>query len=441
MLTIHLLGGFHLQVESERIPTLIVPRLQSLLAYMVVNCQRPLLRQQLAFLFWPDSTEAQARSNLRHALHDLRRALPVPEHYLDIQTQWVQWRPASEFTLDLHAFETAHAQAEQLLQAQSIGAALEMYARCAELYRGPFLPSSYAEWVLEKRAEVADRYARTLERLMSLLESRQEYAAAIGYAQRLLLHDPLAEPAYQYLMRLHALAGNRAGALRVYHQCVATLERELGVEPSAETRAAYSHLFRLFRAEPRASISPATFSPQPASSGYETPALIGREMEWQQLLKLWQRASQGNAQVGALGGEAGIGKSRLAETLVNWVSRQGMRVASASAHLVEGGLTYAPVIDMLRSEHLAAKLGDLADIWLEQIARLLPEVRQQYPHLARSEQSPNAAALWRKRSLQATNAGRWRSNWAIQNYSCKPIMPYGRPIPIVRPVPVACSLS
>ncbi len=375
MLRIQLLGGFHLQAGDETVTTLTVPRLQSLLAYLVLHSQTPQLRQQLAFLFWPDSTEAQARTNLRHALHDLRLALPDAEAYLELQTQWVQWRPASDFSLDVGEFEVASAQAEQLIQRQQIDLAVQTLNRAVELYQGPFLPNCYDDWVLTTREELAQRHAQSLEQLINLLESRQELTAAIGLAQRLLRHDPLAERTYQHLMRLHALSGDRASALRVYHECVAMLERELGVEPSAETRSAYSHLFN-------ENLSATSSTKSPVRSG-DTSILIGREVEWQQLLTLWQRARQGHAQVAAITGEAGIGKTKLAETLTNWVSRQGLRAATARVYEAEGSPAYAALINLLRTDNMGHNLPHLSDVWLAQVARLLPEVREQSPHLVR----------------------------------------------------------
>jgi DNA-binding SARP family transcriptional activator len=72
-----------------------------------------------------------------------------------------------------------------------------------------------------------------------MLEEQRDYQAGILYAQRLLGMDPLHEATYRRLIQLHALNGDRAGALRVYHTCVTVLQRELNVHPSAATREAY----------------------------------------------------------------------------------------------------------------------------------------------------------------------------------------------------------
>ena len=82
--------------------------------------------------------------------------------------------------------------------------------------------------VAGRRARLRQRHLQALERLVELLEARGDLAAATGRAERLLREDPLREPTYQVLMRLHDARGDRARALRVYHACAATLARELG---------------------------------------------------------------------------------------------------------------------------------------------------------------------------------------------------------------------
>ncbi|NJM42253.1 MAG: ATP-binding protein, partial [Anaerolineae bacterium] len=72
-------------------------------------------------------------------------------------------------------------------------------------------------------------------------------------------------------------------------------------------------------------------------------ALVGRHAEWQTLRAAWQTATQGKAQVAAIAGEAGIGKTRLAEELMTHVHRQGYSVARTRAYALEGRLAYAPV--------------------------------------------------------------------------------------------------
>ena len=110
------------------------------------------------------------------------------------------------------------------------------------LYRGDLLEGSYDEWILAERERLRARYVDVLARLTTLLEARGDLAGATRFAEELVRQDSLSEETYRQLMRLYDAAGDRARAIRVYHACAATLERELGVEPSPPTRAAYDAL-------------------------------------------------------------------------------------------------------------------------------------------------------------------------------------------------------
>jgi DNA-binding SARP family transcriptional activator len=106
-LQINLLGGLKLVLDDKPVTTVNTQRLQALLAYLLIYRNVPQQRQHVAFLFWPDSPEAQAQSNLRNLLLTLRRTLPNFEDYLSVERQTLQWRNDSHFTLDVAEFEKA----------------------------------------------------------------------------------------------------------------------------------------------------------------------------------------------------------------------------------------------------------------------------------------------------------------------------------------------
>ena len=324
LLSVRLLGGFELRLGDDPLPPLESARAESLLAYLLINRDAPQPRQRLAFLLWPDSTEAQARTNLRQVLHKLRRALPDADRYLDVTARTRRGRPGAPFRLDLADFEAA-------LDRDDLAAAVGAYG-------GDLLEGSYDEWLLEERDRVRDRLVGALERLSEQLEQRGDLAAAVAHAERLLRLEPLREDAYRRLMRLHDAAGDRARALRVYHACVAALERHLGVEPSGATREAYEALL-----------------PGAADAESERAAFVGRVPERRRLTALWREAERGRAQLVLVTGEAGIGKSRLVEELRAFCDHRGAATAEARSYPAEGPLAYGPVAAWLRAEPLAAR--------------------------------------------------------------------------------------
>ncbi len=241
--------------------------------------------------------------------------------------------------------------------------------RAERLYKGDLLPSCYDDWIIPQREGLHQAYLNALEHLIRMLEDQRDYQAAIDYAQNLLRYDPLHEATYRGLIRIHALNGDRAGALRVYHTCTTILQRELDVEPSAATREAY---VQLLGAESRSSSTvPTTIAFSP---------LVNRQSDWMQLLKAWNEvAAGGEPQVVVISGVAGIGKTRLVEELLQWAARQGISRASTRCYAAEGALAYSPVTTWLRANPLVP----LEDVWLAEVARLLPEIFTQRPDLPR----------------------------------------------------------
>ncbi len=379
MPTLHLrlLGDFSLLYNNQQVTNLNTTRLRSLLTYLVLHRDVPQQRQHLAFLFWPDATEAQARNNLRQLLHQLRQAFPAVEHFLSADAHLLHWHPVTPCHLDVAEFEQTLTEASAATRRNDQHALQAALEQADSLYRGELLPGCYEEWILPERERLRQRHLQALEQLLRLFEVQGDNVTAIRYAQRLLGLDPLSEDLSRRLMRLFALNNDRASALHVYHTCVTTLQREMGVDPDPATREAYERLMQ----QETPTIQAIVHQPLPTA----TPTLIGREREWEQLHDAWQRETLGGPHFVLVTGEAGVGKSRLAEEFLLWVSQQGVVTAKTRSYAAEGQLSLAPVTEWLRSDGLRAPLRQLDKVWLTEVVRLLPELLAEQPALPHYE--------------------------------------------------------
>ncbi|MBD2356681.1 NACHT domain-containing protein [Tolypothrix sp. FACHB-123] len=321
-LTLHikLLGGFSLAYGGKPVAGVRIERLQALLAYLVLHHHTPQSRQRLAFQLWPDSTDTQARTNLRRELHQLRQVLPDADSFIFANAKTLQWQSDAPFILDVEQFTQGLATAEAAKAGNDREKLIGDLTQAVSIYAGELLPDFEDEWIVLLREQLRQKYICALEALIQLLENQGNYPLAIEYAQRLLEIEPLHEIAYLSLMRLHSLLGDRTSALRVYHRCMTILREELGIDPSLNTRQLYEQLLRAEEAEKQGTST--TLSTQEVRENVVAPAptcdwgeaidvsvFYGRESE-RKTLEEWM--IQDKSRLIALLGMGGIGKTALA---------------------------------------------------------------------------------------------------------------------------------
>jgi DNA-binding SARP family transcriptional activator len=365
---IELLGRLRFTFGRELIATVNTKRLQSLLAALVLNGGLAQSREHLAGLLWPESSDSQSRTNLRQLLHHLRRSLPAECALLAVDNHTVRWISDTSCTVDVIEFENALVRAAQAERNGDSKTAREALLDAVRLYQDDLLPDLHDDWLHLKREELRQRISEVFARLSTLLELEGDLPESIRYATKLVTFDALSEASYQRLIRLQSRNNDRSSALRVYHQCVRTLQRELGVGPSRETEELRAHVLGSDQAEPIPPESP------PFAMDLPLP-MVGRVTEWKRLLGCLQHVTGGGAHFALITGEPGIGKSRLVDELFEHCSRDpAIACARARCYLAQGQLAYGPVAEWLRAKPIRSTRPLLPKPQLVELARVLPEI-------------------------------------------------------------------
>ncbi len=246
-LQLFLFGPPRLERDGQAIN--ITPRkAMALLAYLAVTSQLH-SRDALATLFWPESDQAFARASLRRTLYLLQQALPQP--LLIVSPETIRIDPQAGLWVDAVAFQAAlDADLPSQPPSDSLDAAcLDRLAATAASYVDDFMAGfslddcpEFDEWQFFQREGLRHSLGLVLHQLQHAATQAQQWGSAIDAARRRLALDPLHEPVHRDLMLLYGWAGQQAAALRQYQECRRLLQKELGVEPDAETEQIYERI-------------------------------------------------------------------------------------------------------------------------------------------------------------------------------------------------------
>ncbi len=374
-LTLSFFGAFQATLGDKPLTKFRSAKVQGLLVYTTLTFQQPHSRDVLAALFWPDEPESVARQNLRQSLYRLRTVLmdtgsrKVP--FLLVTRSTVQFNAASNHSLDVASF-LSHLDNDQLEPALS-------------LYQGELLAGftcdslPFEEWLRGQRERLHRLALDALFSLTTYSLDRADYHRAQRLARHQLALEPWREEAHRQLMQALALLGERSAALVQYETCRTVLKAELGIAPAAETETLAAQI----RNQQQPDRSARRRSDDVEEHRRLIIPFVGRSAEHMALVEAYRRASRDGLQVVTLSGRAGIGKTRLVQHFLEWAVTQGGDVLRGRAFEASGGLSYQPLTQVLRQrlERENAPEDLLSDLWLTQLTRLLPELRDRYPDL------------------------------------------------------------
>jgi DNA-binding SARP family transcriptional activator len=310
------------------------PKLRSLLTLLLADHGRVVPLDRINETLWAGEPPATATGTLQSYVSQLRRLLEPDRAPRAAPTRLLTRPPGYSLSvadgeLDVLRFEGSLAEGQRLLDAGRARDADAVLLAGLGLWRG----EPYAELgdggptVQADRARLAELRAVALERHVEAMLAAGRAQDAVAELERLVAVHPLRERLWGSLMLALYRTGRQADALAAYASCRELLRDELGIDPGPE-------LQRLERAVltqdpavdgPRAPAVAVRADPEagdPARTGF-----VGRGDELSALVGRLSAAAAGSGSVVLLGGEPGIGKTRLAEEVAAIAAARGMRVA------------------------------------------------------------------------------------------------------------------
>ena len=387
-----MLGPLEAVVDGVPVP-LGPPQQRALLALLALHAGEVVSRDRIVDELWGERPPATAAKLVQGYVSGLRKVAGAdvlvtraPGYLLAVEAG----------ALDLARFERLAGEGRAALGEGDPGRAAVRLREALALWRGPALADLVS-------APFAQGEATRLEELrLSAVCERIEADLALGHDDVVPELEALVaeHPLHERLRRQHMLALYRAGrqaeALAAYQSARRALVDELGIEPRREVRELEQ---AILRQDPALDLAPARPT-APARVGF-----VGRDAELSVLDGALEAALGGIGRLVLIGGEPGIGKSRLAEELAHHARARGARVCVGRCWEAGGAPAYWPWVQALRAYLREAGPDALLAqprAGAAELATILPETRELVPDLPCAA-SPEAQGA-RFRLLEAVGA-------------------------------------
>jgi predicted ATPase/DNA-binding SARP family transcriptional activator len=261
---------------------------------------QPLSADRLAAALWPEDRPTTWPVALRGVVRSLRLALaPIAaDDESLIVTTPSGYGLAIGTTVDVGQAGDTIRRAQMMVDSGSYRLAIEALDPLTRRRGDQLVPEEDADWLLDHRAAVDAAALRATELLVAAAGSVGDGHRAVEAARSAVAAYPLDERSHRALIGALDRAGDRAAAVRAYEACRSLLDEQLGVDPSAETVAAYLEVIGDASAIARA--------PVPSSGS----SFVGRARELEEL-----REAMAHPGLVTVLGVGGVGKSRLVAEL------------------------------------------------------------------------------------------------------------------------------
>ncbi len=412
---IQLCGRLSVEFDGvERAGALRGKQVPLLLAYLVLNRDRPIGREELIGALWREHAPRSQDAALRTLLSRLRSVLG---HEVLIGRDELVLELPEPVWVDVEAAVSHVERADAALQAGDARSAWVLAQIPLNIATRGLLPGAQAVWLDSRRRELVEVRLHALEVVgrAGLTLGGSQLGSAQRAARALIEAEPYRESGYVLLMQSLAAQGNVAEGLRVFDQLRTLLRDDLGTAPSPEAIAAHQALLRPsmqpgateLDARGAAAVAPPAVAHSislPAElRALSAPTMVGRVAELDELERWLAEAgveagfARRSERVLLLSGDPGVGKTRLlAETAQRAHARGALVLAGRAPE--ETLVAFQPFLEALGQYISAAPIDELratASTYGAELARLVPELRRRLPELRAADAGDSETERYR----------------------------------------------
>ncbi len=384
---ISLFGDFFLTTEKglTNPGPLERPRAQELVALLLLNPDG-VHRATAAAAMWPDSTEVQARTNLRREWYVLKSGHSAFSIPLEADRKQLRLQLPESWSLDATAFDAALARLRSV-QPSDIDALCADCDELQRLYVAPLLSTCRSDWLVPERTRRADAYRQAMLFAADHLLHEGDATTATRLARDLVARDACDDASRLVLMRAQHADGRCAAAVAGFHEHAERLKRELELDPGPELMTAVEELL----ATDSGAASPSS-SRSNGNAGLLRSVFASREHELAQLhdAVLGGDDSCEGVRVVFVQGEAGIGKTRLVEEFLQSLEAERLLSIVSRCHAADGELAYRVPAAWIAAPAIRDCIDRLDTNQLSVLARVFPDV---FPTSPCREFGPRVRAL------------------------------------------------
>lgn len=248
-LQVFTLGGFAMVVAGRSVDIGKWKRKQAvtLLKYLITQLDRPVHRERLLDLLWPDVEKSRGLGRLKVTMYSLRcelRAKGMSDDVVKTIGNAYQLRRDAVW-VDADAFERLVIEGRSLQERMQWSDALDRYNDAQHLYQGDYLEEeTYADWCAEERERLRELYLEMLARAAECHAELSQYAEAVHICRKALVFDPCRENFHYALMEYLVSYGYPELALAQYSRCEQFLAREFNTAPLPKTQRLYRQILK-----------------------------------------------------------------------------------------------------------------------------------------------------------------------------------------------------